>query len=597
MMSDAPHHHRPRLGPVVWLLTAVWAIGLVIAPLTGLVARSLTSVEATPIEIRDEIAHLAGAVEAARDQWERTVDPERRAEIDRRIRLFADRARRLADHDGAPRDTVGFANFARVDAPAMAALWRGLAIAMAIAALSAILCYPVAWATALALPRERGILLLVAAIAPHGLDALLGARAWGTILAPVIDLVGTSGVAFVALLHAQSPLMLLALHLVLRRLDPRLIEAARDLGAAPSRIHASIVAPHALPGLAIGAAATFALTVGALATPLVVDRDRLDARLPTLVWRQIFRSDDWNLGTAHAVVLLAACLLGTIAVLRIFGVGRRHLFAPPVAGHSGSGAGAGMVPKPYLALFLAFTLAPAVVTVAPFPVSPTGFGGPAVMALLGDDRLGRGLLGSLVVGLAVTAVALPLGLAGALALHRREGRGATLLFALLVSPLLAPGLVLGLSTSILGHRLGLTGGPPLVVVAETGAVAAAAMVLFLVRLARLDPAVEQAARDLGASRGLVLRRILAPHLAPAAAVAGLVAFVLSFRDHDAAAFVVGAQRTLATVVAERLRFGPSPALDALGAVEVAAIVAVAALWLGQRRRLRRIDAHRRGSPV
>ena len=63
-----------------------------------------------------------------------------------------------------------------------------------------------------------------------------------------------------------------------------------------------------------------------------------------------------------------------------------------------------------------------------------------------------------------------------------------------------------------------------------GWVAALVMLLALDRLRRLDPRLEETAVDLGASPELVLRRLLAPHLASTIAVAALLAVLATLAD-------------------------------------------------------------------
>jgi spermidine/putrescine transport system permease protein len=192
----------------------------------------------------------------------------------------------------------------------------------------------------------------------------------------------------------------------------------------------------------------------------------------------------------------------------------------------------------------------------------------------------RGLGHAVVVGLAVTAVTVPLGLAGALILDRLSVHAAALLAAAMVAPILVPGLAVGLATSIFWHRLGIESGTLLAILAQSSRIAACTLVLFLMRLTSLDRALERTAVDLGASPALVMRHILAPHLAPAVPIAAIVAFVLSFVDHDATIAAIGADRTLVTELSTRIVAGPSPAVDAIGllgaALVIAALVAVVA---------------------
>ncbi len=255
----------------------------------------------------------------------------------------------------------------------------------------------------------------------------------------------------------------------------------------------------------------------------------------------------------------------------------------------------------YLSLFLLWLILPVVALLWPAFAGVSTAAGDGWMgaftAVFADARSMRGLLGSLAVGLAVVALSLPLGLAGALAIHRLGGRAAGLLFALLVSPILVPGVAFGLAASLTGAEVGIGGGYVLAVLARSSQTAACAMLLFLARLDRFDPRLEQAAIDLGASRGLVMRRILWPHLAPTAVVAGLVAFVQGFGDHDTLALALGGEPTLVGDLVARLPeaagAGADPRAAVTGVLVVAVTLAVALLWLRLRRRETRVGTARR----
>ena len=251
------------------------------------------------------------------------------------------------------------------------------------------------------------------------------------------------------------------------------------------------------------------------------------------------------------------------------------------------GGAARLILNLYLSLFILWLLLPVVALVAPLLLPSTGISADATRgfapqgfsALIADPDLLGGLLASLGLGAAVVALSLPLGLAGALTIHRLGTRASRGLFAVLVLPILLPGLVLGLSTSLLWREVGVDDGIHLAVLARGGQTAAFAMLLFLARLDRLDPRFEEAAVDLGASPGLVLRRIVWPHLAPAAPIAALVAFVHAFGDHDTVALAAGSAPTLIATLLPRLTIGVDPAAAVAAAIPAVLALAAAGTWL------------------
>jgi len=111
-------------------------------------------------------------------------------------------------------------------------------------------------------------------------------------------------------------------------------------------------------------------------------------------------------------------------------------------------------------------------------------------------------------------------------------------------------------------------------------------VLVQARLAALDPALEEAARDLGATPWGAFRTITLPLIAPALAAGWLLAFTLSLDDLVVAAFVSGpAGTTLPLAVFAMLRLGMTPEVNALAALLLAGAticMALAALLLRRR---------------
>ena len=227
-------------------------------------------------------------------------------------------------------------------------------------------------------------------------------------------------------------------------------------------------------------------------------------------------------------------------------------------------------------------------------------------ALANDERLLDGLRNSLYIGLGVVCLAVPTGLAGALLLTRLPDRTKPWCYTMLVSPILIPGVVLGISTLVFWDRLGrmfgagdesvFYSGVFLTIVGQTTFVAAYCLLIFLARLQRFDPAQEEAAMDLGATPGQSFRKVLLPYLRPAIASAAVVAFLASFENYNTTAFTSLTQETLVTVLASKVRYGINPSISALAVVIVAlTLVCAAAYEIGWRREAR--AGARTGGPV
>lgn len=246
----------------------------------------------------------------------------------------------------------------------------------------------------------------------------------------------------------------------------------------------------------------------------------------------------------------------------------------------------------YVLLFLGYMFAPlAVMALAAFNAYPypsvtqwKGFTLAWFPALVRDERLMQGLVNSILIALGVIALSLPFGLAGALVLHRLRSRAAGFLLGLMVSPILMPGLIIGLSTLIFWRHLGVSGGLFLATLAQASFIASYCMLMFLARLERFDTTLEEAALDLGASKPLVMRRILLPYLRPTALTAAAIAFLQSFENYNTTVFAIGGDWTLVTEVGSRLRFGLSPVVNVVGVVFVGLTLAAATVWVLLHRR-------------
>lgn len=199
--------------------------------------------------------------------------------------------------------------------------------------------------------------------------------------------------------------------------------------------------------------------------------------------------------------------------------------------------------------------------------------------LLGDDRLMNGLWKSVLIGIGVVAISVPIGLAGALALTEVGARLRAALYTIFLIPILVPGIVIGISTVVFWRSVALaTGGgyqSPvfngffLTVAGQVSFIAAYAMLIFLSRLQRFDTTLTDAALDLGATPGQAFRKILLPFLRPAIFSAALLALLASFENYNTTVFTILAENTFTTVLASKVRFGINPSLSALAVIIIA----------------------------
>lgn len=213
-------------------------------------------------------------------------------------------------------------------------------------------------------------------------------------------------------------------------------------------------------------------------------------------------------------------------------------------------------------------------------------------ALFDDRLMWDALWTSLAVGGGVVALSLPTGVAAALLLTSLHTKARNIVYALMVSPLLVPGVIIGISTLIFWDRaFGMPGGILLTVLAQSSFITGYVMLMVLARLQRFDPALEEAALDLGATHTQVFRRITLPFLAPSLMAAAVIAFLQSFENYNTTLFVKGLDTTLTVYIASQVRTGLTPAVNALGVILIAVTILGAVLYeLRRRAELKRAGA-------
>jgi spermidine/putrescine transport system permease protein len=246
----------------------------------------------------------------------------------------------------------------------------------------------------------------------------------------------------------------------------------------------------------------------------------------------------------------------------------------------------------YLAAFAVYLLAPlAIMAAAAFNTSrfPTvipwqGTTLEWFRAMLADRAMWRALWTTFVVAVAVVAVSVPVGTSAALVLTSLHARARGFAYALMVSPLLMPGVVIGISTLVLWRQLGVGGGVFLIVIAQSSFIICYVMLMVTARLQRFDRMQEEAALGLGASRFMVFRRVLLPFLRPALLASSGLAALQSVENYNTTLFVRGFDTPLTVFIATKVRTGLTPAVNALALVLIAAAILGAVAWEIARRR-------------
>jgi spermidine/putrescine transport system permease protein len=186
-------------------------------------------------------------------------------------------------------------------------------------------------------------------------------------------------------------------------------------------------------------------------------------------------------------------------------------------------------------------------------------------AMFADRDLLESAGNSLAIAVASTALSTAIGTLAAYALWKRASKW---LAGGLYLSLVTPEVVTGVSLLALfqwafryvNFRLGMH----TVILAHVSFSIAYVVVVVLARLRGFDPALEEAAQDLGATEFAAFRRVTLPYLAPAIAAAAMLAFTISIDDYVITSLVAGVDsQTLPMVIYAMARRGVSPVLNAV----------------------------------
>ncbi|MFQ5971051.1 MAG: ABC transporter permease [Alphaproteobacteria bacterium] len=215
----------------------------------------------------------------------------------------------------------------------------------------------------------------------------------------------------------------------------------------------------------------------------------------------------------------------------------------------------------------------------------------------------NGLIGSvgtsLKVGVAVTALSVTVGTVNAFLLERARFPGKSVLYTMMLWPLVIPGVILGVSIlqfsstiantleDTVGFRIdSLRPGLPLVVLGQFSFIVTIASLVIAARLRRFDMALEEAALDLGATRWEAVRTITLPYLRPAMIGAGIISFLMSFENFNTTLMLVGSEAPVTIRMFTQIREGTTPVVNALSLllIIVMACAALGLLFTGERKR-------------
>ncbi len=179
---------------------------------------------------------------------------------------------------------------------------------------------------------------------------------------------------------------------------------------------------------------------------------------------------------------------------------------------------------------------------------------------------------SLQVAAVASIIATALGLCAALALARMKSRFRAPFDAIVYLTLVVPEIVIAVASLIffVQVRTYIHAFPPLgkatILLGQVVFGASLAMLIIRARFVGMGDALEEAAYDLGSGPLATFRQVTLPRLMPAIVAAGLLSFTFSFDDYVLPAFTNGTTNTWPIVLYSAVRFGLTPAVNALATI-------------------------------
>ena len=188
--------------------------------------------------------------------------------------------------------------------------------------------YPLAYYLATRAGAKK-TLLLVLVIVPFWTSFLIRTYAWLTILGSTgipallkglgfgdIVLLNTPAAVMIGIVYNYLPLMVFPLYVSLERLDKRLLEASKDLGAARWRTFLQVTLPLTLPGILSGIILVFIPIMGEYLIPALLGGGKVFFVGNALV-DAFLQSRNWPFGSAMAIGLILVVLVAVALYLRV----------------------------------------------------------------------------------------------------------------------------------------------------------------------------------------------------------------------------------------------------------------------------------------
>jgi len=206
----------------------------------------------------------------------------------------------------------------------MKIMLKSFQLALIATVICLLLGYPLAYKIANTSMKWQQVMVMLVVV-PMWMNFLLRTYAWLLILGtngyfnmfldfiglPKIEILFTDAAVVLGMVYNFLPFMVLPIFTVLRKMDNKLVDAARDLGATDSVIFRRIIFPLSIPGIVSGVSMVFMPAASTFVISSLLGGGQY-MLIGNLIEEQFMRIGDWHFGSALSIILMVFILISMI---------------------------------------------------------------------------------------------------------------------------------------------------------------------------------------------------------------------------------------------------------------------------------------------
>lgn len=226
-------------------------------------------------------------------------------------------------------DKTGAFTLANVMAIASAehskALWLSIGLSLISTLICFLLAYPLAMILAHMNVNQHSFIVLIF-ILPMWMNFLLRTLAWQTLLEktgvinsilsffhlPSLNIINTPSAIVLGMVYNFLPFMVLPIYNVLVKIDPNVLNAARDLGASELQTFLRVTFPLSLPGVISGVTMVFVPALTTLVISNLLGGSKI-LLIGNVIEQEFTQAGNWHLGSGLSIVLMIFIIINMVA--------------------------------------------------------------------------------------------------------------------------------------------------------------------------------------------------------------------------------------------------------------------------------------------